>query len=155
MFILASSVCKSFQCIICTLRVTYLGSLVQLCCGEGVALQTNVTGVCGERLKCLSHTGFAPLTVCVLSWSTLLRLQIARQGYCLRRARGCVYFPRLCCSGSGSWVLHKGWAGVLRPSQVRAAQCGASHHLPGPAAQVPECAVGTLSQVGHVSPLGS
>ena len=40
--------------------VTYLGSLVQLCCREGGALQTNTTGVCGERSQCLSHTGLAP-----------------------------------------------------------------------------------------------
>ena len=38
----------------------YLGSLVQLCCGEGGTLQTNVTGVCGECSQCLSHTVFAP-----------------------------------------------------------------------------------------------
>ena len=43
--------------------VTYLGSLVQLCCGEGGTLQTNITGVCGEFSQCLGHTGatvFAP-----------------------------------------------------------------------------------------------
>ena len=39
LFILASSVCKSLQCLISTLTqgakvITYLGSLVQLCCGE-------------------------------------------------------------------------------------------------------------------------
>ena len=39
--------------------VTYLGSLVQLCCGEGGTLQTNITGVCGECLQCLGHTEFA------------------------------------------------------------------------------------------------
>ena len=36
---------------------TFLGSLVQSCCGEGGTLQTNNTGVCSQ---CLSHTGFAP-----------------------------------------------------------------------------------------------
>ena len=40
--------------------ITYLGSLVQLCCGEGGTLQTNNTGVCAEYSQCLSHTGFAP-----------------------------------------------------------------------------------------------
>ena len=40
--------------------VTYLGSLVQLCCGEGGALQTNLTGMCEECSQCLGHTGFAP-----------------------------------------------------------------------------------------------
>ena len=36
---------------------TFLGSLVQLCCGEGGTLQTNNTSVCSQ---CLSHTGFTP-----------------------------------------------------------------------------------------------
>ena len=50
--------------------VTYLGSLVQLCCGEGGTLQTNITSVCGECSQCLGHTGFAPLLASVLSQST-------------------------------------------------------------------------------------
>ena len=40
--------------------VTYLGSLVQLRCGEGGTLQTNVPGECGECAHYLGHTGFAP-----------------------------------------------------------------------------------------------
>ena len=40
--------------------VIYLGSLVQLCRGEGGALQTNITEVSGECTQCLGHTGFAP-----------------------------------------------------------------------------------------------
>ena len=40
--------------------MTYLGSFVQLCCGEEGILQTNITGVWGECLQCLVHTGFAP-----------------------------------------------------------------------------------------------
>ena len=56
--------------------VTYLGALVQLCCGEGGTLQANLTGVCGERAQCLGHTGFAPGSRWrVLPRSTLLRLQ--------------------------------------------------------------------------------
>ena len=47
--------------------VTYLGSLVQSCCGEGGTLQTNITGLCGECSQCLGHTGFAPAHgVCAL-----------------------------------------------------------------------------------------
>ena len=60
--------------------VSYLGSLVQSCCGEGGALQTNATGLCGEHSQGSGHTGFAPAHGCVLSWSTLLRLQAALQG---------------------------------------------------------------------------
>ena len=40
--------------------VTYLSSFFQLCCGEGGTLQTNITGMCGECLQCMDHTGFAP-----------------------------------------------------------------------------------------------
>ena len=39
---------------------SYLGSLVQYCCGDRGTLQTNITGMCGECLQCLGHTGFAP-----------------------------------------------------------------------------------------------
>ena len=40
--------------------VTYLGSFVQSCCGEGGTLQANFTGMCWECSQCLGHTGFAP-----------------------------------------------------------------------------------------------
>ena len=40
--------------------VTFLGSLVQLCCGVGGTRQTNIIGMCGECSQCLSYTGFAP-----------------------------------------------------------------------------------------------
>ena len=40
--------------------VSCLGSRVQSCCGEGGALQTNVTGLCGEHSQCSGHTGSAP-----------------------------------------------------------------------------------------------
>ena len=40
--------------------VTYLGSLVHLCSGEGGKLQTYITGVCAERSQFMDHTGFAP-----------------------------------------------------------------------------------------------
>ena len=56
------------------------GLLVQSRCGEGGALQTNVTGLCGEHSWCSGHTGFAPTHGCVLSPSTLLRLPAALCG---------------------------------------------------------------------------
>ena len=83
--------------------VPCLGSLVQSCCGEGGALQTNITGVCGENSQCSSHTGFAPAAVCVLSPSTLLRIQVALQG----AGSELHALPRLSRSGSGCRVLHK------------------------------------------------
>ena len=61
--------------------------------------------------------GLPPLTECVLSWSSLLRLQVALQRNCLKRAMGSVHFPGLSCSCSGSRVLHKG-ADSVGPSFV-------------------------------------
>ena len=87
--------------------VPYLGSLVQLCYGEGGTLQINITGVCGE-CSVGATLGLPLLTVCVLSQSTLLRLQVALQGKCLKWALGCMLFPGLSRSGSFSRVLHKG-----------------------------------------------
>ena len=60
--------------------VSCLGSLVQSCCGEGGALQTNVACLCGEHSQCSGHTGFAPAHRALLSPSTLARLQAALQG---------------------------------------------------------------------------
>ena len=96
--------------------------------------------------------GLPLLTACVLSPSTLLRLQVALPGNFLGHAPSCMDFPDLRCSGSGSQVLHKGrlsWTCILCPSQVQVAQatrCLASAHSPGvvcliaspvPAAQFP------------------
>ena len=112
LFILAS-VCKSLQCLISALTQGGRGShLFRLtcsaCCGEGGALQTNIPGMCGARSQFPGHTVLPPLKACVPSRSTLLKLQVALQGKCLKRALGCVHFPGLSRSGSGSRVLPKG-----------------------------------------------
>ena len=62
----------------------------------------------GSTRSVWATPGLLPLTACVLSQSTLLRLQVALQGNCLTWALGCVHFPGLSRSGSGSRVLHKG-----------------------------------------------
>ena len=62
----------------------------------------------GSALSVWATLGLPLLTACVLSWSTLLKLQVALQGNCLERALGCVHFPGLSRSGSGSRVLLKG-----------------------------------------------
>ena len=70
--------------------------------------------------------GLPPVTACVLSRSTLFRLQVAVPGGCLGRALGCMHFPDLPRSGSVSRVLHKGTdsvgpafcARILCPYQV-------------------------------------
>ena len=80
----------------------------------------------GSARSVWATLGLSLLTACVFSGSTLLRLQVALQGNCQKQALGCVHFPGLSCSGSGSWVppqRHRlGWASILCPSQVRAAQ---------------------------------
>ena len=119
--------------------------------------------MCVECLQCLGHTGFAPIMACVLSWSTLLRLQVALQGNCLKQALDCMHFPGLRHSGSGSRVLHKGTDSVgpaFCASQAQAAQAtkclasalsqvgGASYHLPGPSHLVSRvCSESTISGV--------
>ena len=87
---------------------TFLGSLVQSCCGEGGILQRNITGMCGECLQCVSHTGFAPIhSVCAFMVYTSQAPGCSARN-CLMLALGCMHFPGLSHSGSGSWVLHKG-----------------------------------------------
>ena len=143
----------------------FLGSLFELCCGEGGILQANV---CGE---CSYHTGFAHThSVCAFPVYTAQALGCSAGNY-VRRGLGCMHFPSLSLSGSGSQVLDKGpdgWASVLCPSQVQAAQvtrCLASTVAPSwrlrliaspvPAAQFSGCKTGRSSQVCHVSLLGS
>ena len=114
MFILASSVCKSLQGLISSLtKVGEDDHLFRLTCSvvlwEEGTLQANITGVCEECSQCMDHTGLAPAhRLRVLSWATLLRLQVALQGCCPKQALHFVYVPGLSCSGSGSWIFHKG-----------------------------------------------
>ena len=77
---------------------TFLGSLVQLCCGEGGTLQTNITGMCGE---CFSPTGFAPAHgMCAFMVYTSQALGCYTRN-CLGPALGCLHFPGTSRSGSG------------------------------------------------------
>ena len=114
LFILASSVCWSLQCLISAVAQggqwwsLFLGTLVQSCCGEGGTLPTNITGVCGECAQCFSRNGFAPTHgVCTFPVYTAQALGCSA-GNCLIRALCCMHSPGLSHSGSGSWVLHKG-----------------------------------------------
>ena len=150
--------------------VTFLGSLVQSCFGEGGTLQTNISGVCGQCLQCFSHTGFAH-GVCAFMVYSFQAIGCSA-GNCLRRTLGCIHFPGLSHSGSGSQVLHKGadlvgpaFCALPRSEQLRwpgawreQSPPGAGVHLitsPVPAAQFSGCTMGTPSQVCHVSLLGS
>ena len=143
LFILASSVCWSLKCLISTLTqgvevVTYLGSLVQSCCGEGGILQANITGMCGERAQCLGRPGFGPAHGMCAFPTTLLRLQVALLGNGLRRALGCVHSLDLHRSSSGSRVLHRGTDSVgpqvcalPRSEQLRRPGAWPAHTLQG------------------------
>ena len=151
--------------------VTYSGSLLQLCCGEGGTLQTNITGMCGECSQCLGHTGFAPThSLCAFPVYTALAPGCSA-GELSKVGPECVHFPGLSSSGSGSQIFQKGtdlvglhFLPFPGPSSsgdqgsVSTLSPGGVVHLitsPVPATQFPGCAVEALSQMSHVSPLGS
>ena len=134
--------------------VSCLGSLVQSFCGEGGALETNITGVCGEHSQCSGHTRFAPLgRVCVLSPSTLFRLQVALQG--AGPALPALFRPkplRFRFSGTPQRP-RRGWVCVLclpLPSSSGKQEledhtlpgCNAPYPLHGPSLRFPACPSG-------------
>ena len=116
--------------------VIYLGSLVQLCCREGGTLQKNITGICGECLQCLGHTGFVPVRgVCAVPVYTA-QAPSCSGGELSKAGPGCMHFPGLSrFRFSGTPQRHKlSWACVLCLSQVLATQatrCLASALSPG------------------------
>ena len=123
---------------------TFLGSLFQSCCGEGRTLQTNNTGVC---LQCLSHTGFAPThdvcfpcLHCLGSRLLCQELSEVGPGLCaLSRSK-----PLRFRHSDSPQTCRLGWACILCPSQVRAAQVArclvsvvtATYRLPCPCRSV-------------------
>ena len=86
--------------------VTYSGSLVQSCCGREEHCKQIPLACVGSAHSASATLGL--LMACVLSQSTLLRLQVALQGNSLKRALGFVHFPGLNHSGLGSRILYKG-----------------------------------------------
>ena len=101
---------------------TFLGLLVQSCCGEGGTLQTNITGVCGERSQCLGHTGFSPAhSVCAFQVYTA-QAPGCSAGELSKVGPGLHVLPRskpLRFSFSGTPQRYSlGWACDLCPSQV-------------------------------------
>ena len=127
--VIASSVCWCLQCLVSALTQRrrwwtlfffffFLGSLVQSRCGEGGTLQTNNTGMC---LQCLSHTGSA------LAHGTCSLPAHTAQALGCSASEPSVASPGLLAPlrfrHSGSPQRRRlGWACVLCPSQVRAAQ---------------------------------
>ena len=128
--------------------VTFLGSLIQSCCGEGGPLQTNITGMCGECSQCFSRTGFAPAHgVCAFPVYTAQALGCSA-GELSEAGPGLHAIPRskpLRFRFSGTPQRHRfSWACALCPSQVQAAQVTrclpsavtATYHLPNPCCSV-------------------
>ena len=132
--------------------VTYLGSLVQLCCGKGGTLQINITGVFGECSQCMDHTGFdLAHGTCAFQVYTA-QVPCSSEGQLSKACPGLHALPRsklLKFRFLGIPQRHRlSWVCVLCPSQVRAAQptrwlvsalsqvCSASYHLLGPGRSV-------------------
>ena len=135
----------------------------------GGRITANINGMCGERLQCLGHPGFAPAYgVCAFPVYTA-QAPGCSAGELSKAGPGLRALPRskpLRFRFSGTPQRHKlGWACILCPSQVRAAQVTRflAHALspawcvlsPVPAARLPGCAAGEPSQVCHVSPWGA
>ena len=119
--------------------VTYLGSLVQLCCGEGGTLEINTTGMFGECLQYMDHTGFAPVHsgVCFpglhCSGSSVLFRALSKAGpeICalprskqVRRPGACEHtVPGRLCILITSPISAARFPGVPREHQLRCAMC--------------------------------
>ena len=97
-----------------------------MCCREGGTLQINIPGVCGECSQCMGHTGFAPIhSMCSFPVYTAQAPgcsigELSKAGPGLRALRRSVLLRfRFLGTPQG----HRfGWACILFPSQVRAAQ---------------------------------
>ena len=118
--------------------VIYLGSLVQLCCGMGERCKQISLACVGSAHSVWATLDLPLLTACVLSRSTLLRLQVALQE--LSKAGPALpALPRsrpLRFRFLGTPQRHRlGWACVLFPS----------HDL-----SLPRCLVSTVSPGGSV-----
>ena len=140
--VLASSVCKSLPCLISSLtQGGEGGQLFRLTCSvvlQGGRNTANITGVCGERSQYLGRTGFAPAHgMCAFPIYTAQAPRCSA-GELSNADPGLPALPRskpLRFRFSDTPQRHKlGWACVLCPSQVRAAQvtrCLASALSPG------------------------
>ena len=129
-FVYFGFLCKSIQCLISTLTQGGEGGhLFRLTCSivlEGGTLPTNITGVCGVYSQCLGHTGFAPThDVCAFPVYTA-QAPGCSAGELSKAGPGLHALPRsklLRFRFSGTPQRHRlGWACVLCPPQVRAAQ---------------------------------
>ena len=78
LFILASSVCQSLQCLICAL--TQGAHLFSCALGREEYCKQISLACVGSVRSVWTTLGLPQLTACMLSWSILLRLRVALQG---------------------------------------------------------------------------
>ena len=90
--------------------VTYLGALVQLCCGEGGTLPTSITGMCGSAHSVWTTLGLPQLKAACASWVYSAQAPGFPAGALSKAGRCFVRFPGLSCSGCR--VLGKGTVSV-------------------------------------------
>ena len=150
--------------------VTYLGSLVQLCCGGGGHCK-QISLVCvGGSSQCMDHIRLAPAHgsgVCFPVYTA--RAPGCSAGVLSKANPAFMHFPGLNCSGSGSWALRMGtdsvgcaFRALPRSEQLRWPGACQRHcprwavhlnHLPSPGGSVSQvCQESTISGVPCVSP---
>ena len=150
--------------------VTYLGSLVQLCCGEGGTLQTNIVACVGSARSVWTTLGLPQFKAVCASWVYTAQAPGYSAGHCPKQTLRFVDFPGLSCSGSGSQVFCKGTHNQLGMCSVpfpgpsssdnqvfgkRTVPCRPCVLITSPVRQLgfPGCTA--RAQVCRVSPLGS
>ena len=148
--------------------VTYWGSLVQLCCGEGGALKQISLMYVGSTPSVGTTLGLPQLTATCAFWVYTAQTPGCYAGHCPKQTLHFVHFPSLNHSGSGSRELRKGTDSVEHVfcAFSRSEQLGRSgawwvhcpwwaahlNHLPGPGQLVPQVhLVSTISDVLCVS----
>ena len=173
---MASSVCKSLQCLISALaQGSKGGPLFRLTCSVvlwGGTLQRNITGMSGECSQRLGCTGFAPIHgVCAFLVHTA-QAPGCSTGKLSKAGPGLLGLPKskplrfrfLGCSTKAQTWLGLRFVPFPSPSSSGDQVLG-EHTLPRravhlitslvPANWFPGCAVGALSHVCHVSSLES
>ena len=88
--------------------VTYLGSLVQLCCGEGGTLQKISLACVGSAQSVWTTLGLSQGTAACAFPVYTAQAPGCSAGHDPKQALSFIHFPGLSHSGSGSQVFHKG-----------------------------------------------
>ena len=176
LFILASSVCWSLQCLISALTQGGKGGhLFRLTCsvvlwGGRNTANKHHSCVWGVLIVYGPHWVSPSSPRHVLTRSTLLRLQVALQGNCPKQTLCFTHFPGLSCSGSGLGYSTRAqtWLGVrfvpFPGLNISGHQVLGECTVPGApfiliaylvlAPWLPRCTERAATQVCHVSPLG-